>query len=238
MRIFNCISTNRKENIIDDIKLHRLIDHTLLKPEATEADVVRLCDEAKKYNFCAVCINTCYVPVAVAQVRGMDINVCSISGFPLGAVNSEVKAFEAARAVADGANEIDMVLNIGAFKSGWNDYVLKDIIGVVRACGNKAIVKVIIEAALLSDEEKREACRIVIDGGASFVKTSTGFGPPGANIHDVKVMREAVGKHFGVKASAGIRTAKEALNLVKAGATRIGTSAGVKILEEFKAGNF
>ena len=223
---------------MEDIKLHRFIDHTLLKPEATEADIGRLCDEAKKYHFWSVCVNTYYVSVAAAQVEGTDINVCSISGFPLGAVNSEVKVFEAARAVADGANEIDMVLNIGAFKSGRKDYVLNDINRVVRVCAGKAIVKVIIEAALLSDEEKREACRIAIDAGASFVKTSTGFGPPGATIHDVKIMRETVGNRFGVKASAGIRTAKDAVNLIKAGATRIGASAGVKIIEEFRAGNF
>ncbi|MDZ7861089.1 MAG: deoxyribose-phosphate aldolase [Candidatus Krumholzibacteriota bacterium] len=223
---------------MENIKLHRLIDHTLLKPEANENDIIRLCDEAKKYNFWSVCVNTHYVPLVKSQVKGTGIKVCSISGFPLGAVNSLVKAFEAERAVSDGADEIDMVLNIGALKSGREKYARDDIKKVVKACAGEAVVKVIIEAALLSEEEKRQACLIAVDGGASFVKTSTGFGPPGANVHDVKIMRETVGDGFGVKASAGIRTAGKALELIEAGATRIGASAGVKIIEEFRAGDF
>ncbi|HMA76199.1 MAG TPA: deoxyribose-phosphate aldolase [Candidatus Krumholzibacteriaceae bacterium] len=221
-----------------NIELHRFIDHTLLKPEAKENDIIRLCDEAKKYDFWSVCVNTHYVPLVKSQVKGTGIKVCSVSGFPLGAVNSLVKAFEAERAVSDGADEIDMVLNIGALKSGREKYARDDIKKVVKACAGEAIVKVIIEAALLSEEEKREACLIAVDGGASFVKTSTGFGPPGANVHDVEIMRETVGDNFGVKASAGIRTAKKALELIEAGADRIGASAGVKIIEEFRTGDF
>lgn len=221
-----------------DFNLNRMIDHTLLKPEATQTDIARVCREAKDHGFWSVCVNTHYVPLVAGEVKDSGIKVCSISGFPLGAVNTEVKAFEAARAVEDGADEIDMVLNIGLLKSGYRKRAVEDVRGVVEACGGRALVKVIIEAALLTDEEKVEACGIAVEAGARFVKTSTGFGPPGANTRDVKIMREAVGSDFGVKASAGIRTAKDALALVEAGADRIGTSAGVKIMEEYKKGDF
>lgn len=212
-----------------------MIDHTLLKPEASAADIVRVCEEAKRYHFFSVCINTHYVPLVAREVKGTDIKVCSIAGFPLGAVDTAVKAFEAGRAVKAGAHEVDMVMNVGALKSGELDFVRKDIEGVVKACGKGVVVKVIIEAALLSDDEKVRACGIVKEAGAAFVKTSTGFGPPGANVRDVEIMRKAVGPDFGVKASAGIRTAAAALELVRAGANRIGTSASVAIMEELGA---
>ncbi len=218
-----------------DIELNRLIDHTILRPEATSEEVKRVCDEAKRYCFYSVCINTHFVTLVAREVDGSIVKVCSIAGFPLGAVDSKVKAFEARRAVDAGADEIDMVMNIGAFKSGEEDLVTDDIANVVEACGEETIVKVIIEAALLSDEEKRRACMLAKKGGAHFVKTSTGFGPPGASVHDVQVMRKAVGSRFGVKASAGIRTVSFALDLVRAGADRIGTSAGVPIIKEWRS---
>lgn len=218
------------------IDLNRLIDHTLLRPEAAVRDIERVCAEARKYGFFSVCINTHYVPLAAAELKGSGVKVCSIAGFPLGAVDTRAKAFEAGAAVEAGADEIDMVMNVGAFKSGGKDFVKRDIERVVGACGSDALVKVIIEAALLTDEEKVEACRLAVEGGAGFVKTSTGFGPPGANVRDVEIMRRAVGPEFGVKASAGIRTAAFAVELVGAGADRIGTSAGVQIMEEWKGG--
>lgn len=211
--------------------LNRLIDHTILKPEATPADVRRVCVEARDYFFYSVCVNTHYVSLVAEEIRGTGIKVCSISGFPLGAVDSAVKAFEAERAVEQGAGEIDMVMNIGALKAGQTKLVRDDIAAVARACAG-APLKVIIEAALLTDEEKVLACRLAMEAGAAFVKTSTGFGPPGANAADVRIMRRAVGPGFGVKASAGIRTAAFALELVEAGASRIGTSSGVQIMKE------
>ncbi len=215
-----------------ELELNRLIDHTLLKPEATPDDIRLICDDAKRYEFFSVCVNTHYVPLVAGEVSGTRIKVCSISGFPLGTVDSAVKAFEAERAVAAGADEIDMVLNIGALKAGDAGLVRDDIAGVVEASGG-ALVKVIIEAALLTDDEKVAACEIAMDAGARFVKTSTGFGPPGANARDVAIMRKAVGPEFGVKASAGIRTVEFVLELVEAGANRIGTSAGVQIMNEW-----
>ncbi len=216
-----------------EVRLNRLIDHTLLKPEATEDDIRGLCGEAREYRFFSVCVNTYYVPLVASELEGTDIKVCSIAGFPLGAVDGEVKAFEARRAVERGAAEIDMVMNIGAFRSGEKGLAGDDIAAVVDACRDDAIVKVIIEAALLTDEQKVEACLIARDAGAAFVKTSTGFGPPGANVKDVAIMRGAVGAGMGVKASAGIRTAAFALELVKAGANRIGTSSGVQIMKQW-----
>lgn len=215
-----------------ELELNRLIDHTLLKPEATPDDIRRICDDAKRYEFYSVCVNTHFVPLVAREVSGTRIKVCSISGFPLGAVDTAVKAFEAERAVAAGADEIDMVLNIGALKAGDAGLVRDDIAGVVEA-SDGVVVKVIIEAALLTDDEKVTACSIAMDAGAVFVKTSTGFGPPGANARDVAIMRGAVGPEFGVKASAGIKTAEFALELVEAGANRIGTSAGVQIMNEW-----
>ncbi len=213
--------------------LNRLIDHTLLRPEATDDEVRRLCAEAREYDFFSVCVNTHFVPLVAEKVSGTRVKVCSISGFPLGAVDSEVKAFEARRAVERGADEIDMVINVGAVKAGDMEFVREDIELVRKGCG-EALLKVIIEAALLTDEEKIAACRAVMEAGAGFVKSSTGFGPPGANPRDIRIMREAVGPDFGVKASAGIRTAAIAIELVEAGASRIGTSSGVQIMQELK----
>lgn len=215
------------------IELNRMIDHTLLKPEATPDDIERICDEAGRYDFFSVCVNTHFVPLVASRIKDTRIKVCSIAGFPLGAVDTQVKTFEAERAVAAGADEIDMVMNVGALKAGDERLVRGDIAAVVKAAGN-ALVKVIIEAALLGDEEKVTACRLAVEAGARFVKTSTGFGPPGANVRDVEIMRRAVGPDFGVKASAGIRTAAFAIELVEAGADRIGTSAGVQIMEELE----
>ncbi len=215
------------------IELNRLIDHTLLKPEATPDDIRKICDEAREYSFFSVCVNTHFVSLVAEEVAGTDIKVCSISGFPLGAVETSVKAFEARTAVQQGADEIDMVLNVGALKAGQSELVRDDIRSVAEACGD-AILKVIIEAALLTDEEKIEVCKLAMQAGASFVKTSTGFGPPGANVRDVEIMRKAVGPDFGVKASAGIRTAEFTLELIRAGASRIGTSSGVQIMKEFR----
>ena len=215
------------------MKLNRLIDHTVLKPDATDEDVRRLCAEAREYDFFSAVVNTHFVPLVAEEVAGTHVKVCSIAGFPLGAVDSEVKAFEARRAVERGADEIDMVINVGAVKAGEWDLVRHDIALVKKGCG-EALLKVIIEAALLNDEEKVAACLAVMESGAQFVKSSTGFGPPGANPHDIRLMRETVGPDFGVKASAGIRTAIFALELVEAGANRIGTSSGVQIMKELK----
>ncbi len=215
------------------MELNRLIDHTVLKPDATDDDVRRLCAEAREYDFFSAVVNTHFVPLVAEEVAGTDVKVCSIAGFPLGAVDSEVKAFEARRAVERGADEIDMVINVGAVKAGDWDLVRHDIALVKKGCG-EALLKVIIEAALLTDEEKVAACLAVMEAGAQFAKSSTGFGPPGANPHDIRLMRETVGPDFGVKASAGIRTAASALELVEAGANRIGTSSGVQIMEELE----
>lgn len=215
------------------MELNRLIDHTVLKPDATDDDVRRLCAEAIEHDFFSAVVNTHFVPLVAEEVSGTRVKVCSISGFPLGAVDSEVKAFEAHRAVERGADEIDMVINVGAVKAGDWDFVRQDIELVKKGCGD-ALLKVIIEAALLTDEEKVTACRAVMTAGAQFAKSSTGFGPPGANPHDIRLMREAVGPDFGVKASAGIRTAAAVLELVDAGANRIGTSSGVQIMEELR----
>ena len=217
---------------MSDIALNRLIDHTLLRPEATADDIRRVCAEAVRHEFYSVCVNTHFVPLVAAELEGSNVKVCSIAGFPLGAVKAAVKAYEAGEAVTDGADEIDMVINLGALKSREYDCARDDIAGVVRACGEGAIVKVIIEAALLTDDEKRTACSLAVEAGARFVKSSTGFGPPGANVRDIEIMRAAVAPDIGVKASAGIRTAAFALELVRAGATRIGTSAGVQIMAE------
>ena len=210
-----------------------LIDYTLPKSDATKADIKRLCEEAKKYGFWSVCVNPTYVSVATDILGETDVKVCSVVGFPLGANTPEVKALEAEKAVKDGASEIDMVMNIGALKSRDYELVKREIRGVVeRAKAQKdTIVKVIIETGLLTEDEKVLACRLVKESGADFVKTSTGFNAPGANVHDVKLMRKTVGSDFGVKASGGIRTYRDAKKLIEAGANRIGTSSGIAIIE-------
>ncbi|MDH5438364.1 MAG: deoxyribose-phosphate aldolase [Candidatus Bathyarchaeota archaeon] len=215
-------------------KLAKLIDYTLLKPDATKDDIKRLCEEAKKYGFWSVCVNPTYVSLANDILRETDVKVCSVVGFPLGANTPEVKALEAERAVNDGASEIDMVINIGALKSRDYELVEEDIRKVVeRAKARKdTVVKVIIETGLLTEDEKVLACRLVKESGADFVKTSTGFNAPGATVHDVKLMRSVVGSNFGLKASGGIKTHRDATKLIEAGANRIGTSSGVAIIGE------
>ena len=207
------------------------IDHTLLRPDASPADIDALCDEAVEYGFAAVCINPAWVARAKQRMRGAGVMVASVVGFPLGANTPEIKAMEARRALRDGAREIDMVINIGALKGGEHDLVRRDIAGVSDACREVgALNKVIIEAAYLTDEEKVIACRLAVAGRAHYVKTSTGFGPGGATVFDVALMREVVGEKMGVKAAGGIHTAEEVREMITAGATRIGASAGVRIV--------
>jgi deoxyribose-phosphate aldolase len=216
-----------------DVEIARLIDHTLLKPDATPDQITQLCFEARTYGFASVCLNPAHVKLAAELLAGSPVKVCTVIGFPLGATLPEVKVFEALDAIAKGASEIDMVINIGALKARDYTRVARDIQGVVSACHDRgALVKVIIEAALLTDEEKVAACLLAKEAGADFVKTSTGFGPGGARLEDVALMRRAVGPKMGIKAAGGIRTLAEAQSMVEAGATRIGASAGVAIVQE------
>ncbi len=212
----------------------RMIDHTLLKPEATAQQIAHLCAEAREYHFASVCINPWYVRLAADLLSDVeDVEVCTVVGFPLGATTPQVKAYEALQAIADGATEVDMVINIGALKSKRYDAVARDIRAVVRAAhGAGALVKVIIEAALLTQEEKIAACLLAKQVGADFVKTSTGFGPGGATVEDVALMRAVVGPEMGVKAAGGIRSYEAAQAMIAAGANRIGASAGVRIVAE------
>jgi deoxyribose-phosphate aldolase len=213
-------------------RIAALIDHTLLKPEATEADIRQICGEARVYGFASVCVNPYWVPVVAAELAGSAAKVCSVIGFPLGASATEIKVAETVAAIRAGAREIDMVINIGELRGGNLEAVECDIRAVVGAAHDEgAIVKVILETALLDDEQKIVACRISKDAGADFVKTSTGFGPYGATVDDVALMRKTVGLDMGVKASGGIRTLEDLRKMVAAGATRIGTSAGVRIVE-------
>ena len=213
------------------LDLARYIDHTLLRPDASAADIDKLCDEAAEYHFASVCVNPTWVRRAATRLRDTDVAVASVIGFPFGATPSDVKAFEARRAVRDGAREIDMVINIGALKSGDHDLVRRDIARVSDACHEAgAINKVIIETALLSDAEKIIASRLAVEARADMVKTSTGYAKGGATIYDVALMRETVGPKLGVKAAGGIRTAEDVQEMIAAGATRIGASAGVTIV--------
>lgn len=210
-----------------------LIDHTLLKPEATIQQISQLCHEALLYKFASVCVNPTHVKLAAQLLRQSDVKVCTVVGFPLGATSAQAKVFETEQALADGATEIDMVINIGALKSGDDALVERDIAGVAQAAHRRgAICKVIIETALLEDEEKVRACRLAKRAGADFVKTSTGFSGGGATIEDVRLMRQTVGPTLGVKASGGIRNLSDAQDMIAAGATRLGASAGVKIVQE------
>ena len=209
-----------------------MIDHTNLRPEATREQIIQLCQQALKFGFAAVVVNPCYVPLAVSQVGSSAVKVATVVGFPLGATLTDVKRFEAAEATRLGAREIDMVLNVGALKSGDHAQVLADIRSVAKAThGAGAILKVILETVLLTDDEKRTACQICVEAGADFVKTSTGFLGGGATVADIALMRSVVGKDVGVKASGGIRTTAGALAMIEAGANRIGTSSGVAIIE-------
>ncbi|MBI5166795.1 MAG: deoxyribose-phosphate aldolase [candidate division NC10 bacterium] len=213
--------------------LARMIDHSLLKPGAMREEVVNLCEEARRYCFAAVCVNPTYVKLCADLLLGSPVKVCTVVGFPLGATLPEAKVFEARECLRFGAEEIDMVINVGALKSGDYALVKRDIEGVVNVChGKGAICKVIIEAALLTEEEKVKACTLAKEAGADFVKTSTGFGPGGATVEDVALMRQVVGPGIGVKAAGGVRTYNEAMKMIEAGANRIGTSAGGKIMEE------
>lgn len=216
------------------MNIEKLIDHTMLKADATVSDIKKLCAQAKEYGFRTVCINPCYVKLAVKELVGCDSDVCTVIGFPLGANESDVKAFEAKKAVEDGANEIDMVINIGAVKAGDMEYVANDIRRVVDAVKGKAIVKVIIECCLLTDNEKKECCIAAMKAGADFVKTSTGFSTGGATISDVTLMKSMVGEKLSVKAAGAIRDYATAIKMIKAGADRIGSSAGLEIIAESK----
>lgn len=205
------------------------IDHTLLKPEATVSDIKKVCDEAKEHHFASVCVNPSYIKLVADELRGSGVTPCCVAGFPFGTHTPEAKAAETAQAVADGAGEVDMVINVGAVKSGDWDLVERDIAAVVKAAG-RAGVKVILETSLLTDEEKVRACEISKKVGAAFVKTSTGYSTGGATAHDVALMRKTVGPDVGVKASGGVRTYEDAVAMIEAGANRLGASAGIKII--------
>ncbi len=215
-----------------DGSLAHMIDHTILKPDATQDQIAQLCYEARKHGFASVCVNPTNVKLCAQLLEGSDVLVCAVVGFPLGATPTEVKVFEAQQAIRDGATEVDMVINIGGLKSRDYELVERDIASIARAChAGNAILKVIIEAALLTDEEKVVACQLAKVAGADFVKTSTGFGPGGATVEDVALMRRVVGPTMGVKAAGGIRTFETAQQMIAAGASRIGASASVKIVQ-------
>ena len=221
---------------LDSHAIARMIDHTLLKPEATPDDIRRVCEEALQYRFAAVCVNSCNVAQAAEALRGSQTRACTVAGFPLGATLQQIKIEETRKGIELGAREIDMVINIGALKSGHLELVESDIRGVVEACHSAgAICKVILECALLTPEEKVRASQAAKNARADFVKTSTGFGPGGATVEDVRLMRATVGPDMGVKAAGGIRTLQDLQKMVEAGATRIGASASVKIMQEARA---
>ncbi len=208
-----------------------MIDHTILKADAEKEQVIEFCRQAKEYSFASVCVNPCYVPLVNRELQGTEVKTCTVIGFPLGADSSDIKAFAAKTAADEGADEIDMVINISAVKDGDYDYVEREIEKVVESSG-RAIVKVIVETCYLDNEQKVKACQAAVNAGARFVKTSTGFGSAGATVDDVKLMRKTVGNNVGVKASGGIRSYKQAAAMIEAGADRIGTSSGLKILGE------
>lgn len=214
--------------------LAKYIDHTLLKPQATRAQIVALCAEAKEFGFASVCVNPCHIALAAKELAGTDVAPCCVIGFPLGACTTQVKGFEAADAVRGGAKEIDMVINIGTAKDGRWDDVEADIAYVVSSIAGKAKLKVIIETCLLTDEEKVKACQAAVRAGADFVKTSTGFSTAGATPEDVALMRKTVGPDIGVKAAGGVRTYADAIAMIEAGASRLGASAGIAIIEKAK----
>jgi len=212
----------------------KYIDHTILKADATVEEVKKLCKEAKEYNFASVCVNGCYAKLVSTELNGSDVKTCVVVGFPLGAMTKEAKAFETSDAIKNGANEIDMVINVGALKDKNYDLFKEDIEAVVNAAKGKAIVKVIIETCLLNDEEKVKACEISKEANADFVKTSTGFSTGGATKEDIALMRKTVGESLGVKASGGVRDYKAAMDMINAGASRIGASASIAIVSESK----
>ncbi|CAM3756570.1 deoxyribose-phosphate aldolase [Mesobacillus zeae] len=212
-------------------ELAHMIDHTLLKANATEDEIIKLAQEAKEHSFASVCVNPTWVKTAAEILKDAEgVEVCTVIGFPLGASTPEVKAFETANAIENGATEVDMVINIGAIKGKNYDLVEKDIRAVTEAAKGKALTKVIIETCLLSDEEKEIACKLSVKAGADFVKTSTGFSTGGATVEDIRLMRKTVGPEIGVKASGGVRSLEDAQSMIEAGATRIGASSGVAIV--------
>ena len=213
-----------------DMKINKFIDHTVLAQDADEKKIEKLLEEAREHDFASVCVNTCWTRKCVEALKDTDVNVCVVVGFPLGAMDTRSKAFEARTAVEDGADEVDMVINVGWLKSGRYDDTEEDIREVKKACGDKHL-KVIIECCLLTDEEKVIACRLAEKAGADFVKTSTGFSKGGATVEDVALMRKTVGDRLGVKAAGGIRDAETAVAMITAGANRLGCSAGIKIIE-------
>ncbi|MCY6371299.1 deoxyribose-phosphate aldolase [Clostridium ganghwense] len=219
------------------MKLQGYIDHTLLKPQATEEQIIKICEEAKKYEFASVCVNAYYAPLVSKELEGTNVKTCVVVGFPLGATTKEVKAFETKQAIENGANEVDMVINVGALKDKKYDVVKEDIKAVVEAAKEKALVKVILENCLLTKDEIVKACELSKEAGADFVKTSTGFSTGGATVEDLKLMRETVGTEMGVKASGGVRTKEDAEAVIAAGANRIGASASIAIVEGTKAEN-
>lgn len=208
----------------------KLIDHTLLKPETSKEQIVELCEEAKKYGFATVCINPTWVSTASSVLKNSNVGVTTVVGFPLGATTTFTKVSETRDAIANGATEIDMVMNIGALKSNEDLTVYHDIKQVVQAADGQAVVKVILETGLLTNEEKQRACQLAKEAGADFVKTSTGFGPGEATVEDISLMREIVGPRIGVKASGGVRDVNQAMEMIEAGANRIGASAGIEIV--------
>ena len=220
------------------MELNKLIDHTLLKATATISEIETLCKEAVEYDFYSVCVNSGYVATAKKFLTGTDIKVCSVVGFPLGAMSAKAKYFETGEALADGADEIDMVLNVGWLKSGKTNQVLDEIIALKRCVGESRVLKVILETCYLTDEEKRLACRLALDAKADFVKTSTGFGTGGATLSDVKLMKECVQHKAKVKASGGIRDYETAMQYVNLGVERIGTSNGIAILKGEKGSGY
>ncbi len=214
-----------------DIELNSYIDHTILSPEAVKEDILRICKEAKEYSFCSVCTNSSWTSLVHDELKDSGVKTCAVVGFPLGAMSSRAKLAECLEAIKDGADEIDMVINIGRLKDGDDKYVEEEIRSLKEACGPKRVLKVIIETCLLTDREKVRACDLSINAGADFVKTSTGFSKAGAKATDVRLMREAVKDRAGVKASGGIHSREEALEMIEAGANRIGASSGIKIVE-------
>lgn len=213
------------------MNINKLIDHTALKPNTTKDEILKLLDEAKTYDFASVCVNPCWIELAHQELKNTDVKVCTVIGFPLGANTTQTKIFEAKDAIEKGAQEIDMVINVAMLKDKEYDYVENEIKKIVEVAKDKALVKVIIETCLLTDEEKIKACELSQKAGADFVKTSTGFSTGGATVHDVALMRKTVGTEMGVKASGGVHTHEEALAMIEAGANRIGASAGVKLLK-------
>jgi deoxyribose-phosphate aldolase len=217
------------------MSIAKYIDHTILKPDTSREAVIKVCEEAKEYGFFSVCVNPYYVSLVSDQLKESDVKVTSVIGFPLGASISEVKAIEATKAIADGANEIDMVINVAALKNKEYDYVLDDIKAVVEACKGKALLKVIIETCLLTEEEKVKACELSVEAGADYVKTSTGFSTGGATPEDIALMRKVVGPEIGVKASGGVRSTADAQAVIEAGASRIGASSSIAIVTGTKS---